>query len=73
MLHLVKMWLTVPVEEMEKGRKRLTGGKDNDGGTPQGGVVSPLLANLYMNRMFKGWERSGAGRAVAGTHRELRG
>jgi RNA-directed DNA polymerase len=61
MLHLVKMWLTVPVEEMEKGKKRLTGGKDNDGGTPQGGVVSPLLANLYMNRMFKGWKRSGRG------------
>src|SRR5471032_2934988 len=48
MLHLVKMWLKVPVEERdEKGKKRLTGGKDNDRGTPQGGVISPLLANLY--------------------------
>ena len=52
MLHLAKMWLKVPVEETdEKGKKRLTGGKGNDQGTPQGGVVSPLLANLYMNRM----------------------
>src|ERR1035438_2940735 len=60
MLHLIKMWLKVPVEERdEKGTKRLTGGKDNDRGTPQGGVISPLLANLYMNRMLKGWRQTG--------------
>jgi RNA-directed DNA polymerase len=61
MLHLVKMWLTVPVEETEKGKKRLTGGRDNDRGTPQGGVISPLLANRYMNRMMKGWRQTGRG------------
>ena len=62
MLHLVKMWLKVPVEERdEAGKKRLTGGKDNDRGTPQGGVISPLLANLYMNRMLKGWRQTGRG------------
>ena len=62
MLHLVKMWLKVPVEERdEKGKKRLTGGKDNDRGTPQGGVISPLLANLYMNRMLKGWRQTKRG------------
>jgi len=62
MLHLVKMWLKVPVEETdEKGKKRLTGGRDNDRGTPQGGVISPLLANLYMNRMLKGWKQTGRG------------
>ena len=62
MLHLVKVWLKVPVEERdEKGKKRLTGGRDNDRGTPQGGVISPLLANLYMNRMLKGWKRTGRG------------
>jgi RNA-directed DNA polymerase len=60
MLHLIKMWLKVPVEERdETGKKRLTGGKDNDRGTPQGGVISPLLANLYMNRMLKGWRQTG--------------
>ena len=54
MLHLIKMWLKVPVEERdENGKRRLTGGKDNDRGTPQGGVISPALANLYMNRMLK--------------------
>ena len=60
MLHLIRMWLKAPVEERdEKGKKRLTGGKDNDRGTPQGGVISPLLANLYMNRMLKGWRQTG--------------
>jgi RNA-directed DNA polymerase len=59
MLHLIKMWLTAPVEEKdgETGKKRLTGGKDKDHGTPQGGVVSPGLANLYMNRMLKGFRQ----------------
>ncbi len=62
MLHLVKMWLKAPVEEEdEKGNRRLTGGKDQDRGTPQGGVASPLLANLYMNRMLKGWRKTGRG------------
>jgi len=60
MLHLIKMWLKVPVEERdENGKRRLTGGKDNDRGTPQGGVISPLLANLYINRMLKGFRQTG--------------
>ena len=63
MLHLIKMWLKVPVEERdEKGKRRLTGGKDNDRGTPQGGVISPALANLYMNRMLKGWRQTERGK-----------
>ena len=61
-LHLIKMWLKVPVEERdENGKRKLTGGKDNDRGTPQGGVVSPTLANLYMNRMLKGWRQTKRG------------
>src|SRR5260370_2490515 len=59
MLHLIKMWLKVPVEERDDdGKRRLTGGKDRDRGTPQGGVISPPLANLYMNRMLKGWRQT---------------
>ena len=59
-LHLLKMWLKVPVEERdEKGNRRLTGGRKNTCGTPQGGVVSPVLANLYMNRFLKYWRISG--------------
>jgi RNA-directed DNA polymerase len=55
-LRLIKMWLQAPVEERdENGKRRLTGGKDRHCGTPQGGVASPMLANLYMNRLLKGW------------------
>jgi RNA-directed DNA polymerase len=55
-LRLIKMWLKAPVEETDKdGRKRLTGGKRSKQGTPQGGVVSPLLANLYLNRFLRYW------------------
>ena len=61
-LRLIKMWLTVPVQERdENGKRRLTGGKDHHRGTPQGGVVSPLLANLYMNRLLKGWRNTKRG------------
>jgi len=62
MLHLIKMWLKVPVEVREEnGERRLTGGKDSDCGTPQGGVISPGLANLYMNRMLKGFRQTRRG------------
>jgi RNA-directed DNA polymerase len=55
-LHRIKMWLTAPVEERDKnGKRKLRGGKDRHCGTPQGGVASPLLANLYRNRLLKGW------------------
>jgi RNA-directed DNA polymerase len=64
-LKLIKMWLKAPVEETDKdGRKRLTGGKRNKWGTPQGGVISPLLANLYMNRFLKYWRLTEQGRKL---------
>ena len=63
-LHLIKMWLQAPVEEQdEQGKRRLRGGRDSKPGTPQGGVASPLLANLYMNRFLKYWRTSGRGEA----------
>jgi RNA-directed DNA polymerase len=62
MLHLIKMWLKVPVEERdENGKPRVSGGKKSTSGTPQGGVISPLLANLYMNRFLKYWRVTGRG------------
>jgi len=61
LLHLIKMWLESPVEETdERGRKHwTTRNKDEGHGTPQGGVLSPLLANLYMRRFVLGWKVCG--------------
>src|ERR1035438_7118701 len=60
LLHLIKMWLKVPVQERdENGKPRVSGGKGSTCGTPQGGVISPLLANLYMNRFLKYWRITG--------------
>src|SRR4029077_19971406 len=57
-LRLVKMWLKVPVEERdERGGRRMTGGKRRTRGTPQGGVISPLLANIYMHRFLRAWRQ----------------
>jgi RNA-directed DNA polymerase len=64
MLRLIKQWLAAPVEVTgEDGKRRMEGGKANKRGTPQGGVISPMLANLYMNRFLKHWRKSGAGEA----------
>ncbi|MGH8490272.1 MAG: group II intron reverse transcriptase/maturase [Gammaproteobacteria bacterium] len=63
-LALIKMWLKAPVEERDgDGKRRIVGGKGNTRGTPQGGVASPLLANIYMNRFLKHWRLSGCGEA----------
>jgi len=47
-LHLIKAWLRAPIveEDRDTGRRKVI---PNRCGTPQGGVVSPLLANLYLN------------------------
>ena len=63
-LRLIKVWLKAPIEERDAdGTRRMSGGKGNTRGTPQGGVASPLLANIYMNRFLKHWRQSGAGEA----------
>ena len=63
-LSLIKMWLKAPIEERDAdGTRRMSGGKGTTCGTPQGGVASPLLANIYMNRFLKHWRLSGAGEA----------
>src|SRR5271155_330778 len=63
-LRLIKLWLKTPVEETDPdGRRRMSGGKQNTCGTPQGGVISPLLANRYMNRFLRHWRHQGRGEA----------
>jgi RNA-directed DNA polymerase len=48
-LELIGLWLEAPVAEPPEtpgGKPRI---KRNDKGTPQGGVISPLLANIYLH------------------------
>ena len=73
MLHLIKMWLKVPVEEAdERGGRRISGGKRATRGTPQGGVISPLLANIYMHRFLKAFRPVRARPEVRRADRQLR-
>jgi group II intron reverse transcriptase/maturase len=44
---------------MEAGAVRQSGT-----GTPQGGVISPLLANVYLHRLDRAWQARGRGRLV---------
>jgi RNA-directed DNA polymerase len=63
-LWLIKLWLRAPVEERDgDGKRRMSGGKNNNCGTPQGGVASPLLSVIYMNRFLKHWRLTGRGEA----------
>jgi group II intron reverse transcriptase/maturase len=48
-LRLLKLWLKTPIDE----DGQLRGGKKNKVGTPQGGVISPLLANIYLHLLDK--------------------
>ena len=45
----VERWLKVPVENPNGSRE------ERDSGTPQGGVISPLLANLFLHYAFDLW------------------
>ena len=63
MLRLVKLWLKAPVVETDAcGHRRVSGGKKCTQGTPQGGVASPLLANIYMHRFIKAFRQYGLDR-----------
>ena len=64
-LRLIKLWLKAPIEERGEGdgTRRSGGGKSSTRGTPQGGVASPLLANIYMNRFLKHWRLTRRGEA----------
>ena len=53
MLRLIRQWLTAGV--MEEGTVTRTGA-----GTPQGGVISPLLSNIYLHVLDTLWTRGSA-------------
>ena len=65
-LRLIKLWLKAPVESRDKdGGGQMSGGRKSKKGTPQGGVISPLLANVYMNRFLKYWRVKGCNEAFS--------
>lgn len=49
MLMYIERWLKAPVQRMDGSRQA------SQKGTPQGGVISPLLANLYLHYTFDMW------------------
>lgn len=51
-LRLIRWWLKAGV--LDGGRV-----EEPTAGTPQGGVISPLLANIYLNLVDRIWERRG--------------
>jgi len=60
MLSVIKQWLRVPVvEQTDDGDRRTTEAADKSRGVPQGGPLSPMLANLYFRRFLLAWKRFG--------------
>jgi RNA-directed DNA polymerase len=57
-LTVIRQWLKAPV--VERGGPRH--GKKNHQGTPQGGVISPLLANVVLNELDQAWNEEGGPR-----------
>jgi RNA-directed DNA polymerase len=64
-LGLIRQWLKAPVVEApSEGQPPKV--RRNDRGTPQGGVLSPLLANVYLELVpkvpiFAGWHGDAPG------------
>lgn len=60
-LALIEGWLNAPIiEENEQGKRQPP--RKNKQGTPQGGVISPLLANLYLHWFDVKFHREGGPR-----------
>lgn len=55
--HTQENWVVLYIERWLKAPVRIQDGTElsRDKGTPQGGVVSPLLANLYLHYTFDRW------------------
>ena len=57
MLKLLRLWLQAGVFADGVISETVTG-------TPQGGVISPLLANIFLHAFDKAWAESGTGELV---------
>lgn len=59
-LHVIKQWLSCGYIEDDQHRQTKRG-------TPQGGVISPLLANIYLNPVDQAFERRRLGNMSKGS------
>lgn len=60
MLSMIRQWLDAPVlERTPQGDRCSAQAKQRHRGTPQGGIISPLLANLYFRRFLLAWHHFG--------------
>jgi RNA-directed DNA polymerase len=57
-LKLIRLWLETPVVEPPETKGGASNVSRSPKGTPQGGVISPLLANLYLHRFDTVFHRS---------------
>lgn len=53
-LKLIRLWLKAGVMEEGRSLETVTG-------TPQGGVISPLLSNIYLHHLDRVWDEQGTG------------
>jgi RNA-directed DNA polymerase len=59
-LKTIKRWLIASIVENTSGRRIQTAeARRRKRGTPQGGVISPLLANCYFRRFLLAWQLHG--------------
>jgi RNA-directed DNA polymerase len=56
-MKLLRQWLEAGVMEEAEVRRPVTG-------TPQGGVISPLLANIYLDVLDEAWQREHRGLGI---------
>lgn len=68
-LALIRQWLKAPVMgDNDNGKTACVGGgKGNRRGAPQGGVISPLLSNIYLHLMDRIWQRHELARKLQAT------
>ena len=58
-IKLIELWLKCGVVEELNLKKQIAG-------TPQGGVISPLLANIYLHWLDSYWEKAGLSKRWSG-------
>ena len=64
MLKLIRRWLECPVQDGGDGKRLIRSSR----GTPQGGVISPLLSNVFLHELDLRWHRAGGPKETCKAH-----